>query len=156
MLRSLFFFFFVSDIGILYFVPLEFWLIFSLPVNFLCNFYFNYVFICEKIQLYFFPVFLLRYFFSTMHIINKIKNISIIIIIMSCGFVEMKIFSGLGSIFLAWWKCGIFWKVKLSNFFQHQNKKKNSYVGKVFFISNLKYFMYCGKLRENVENSVEK
>ena len=103
--------------------------------------------------MFFLRIFLLWYFFSTMHIINKIKNIYIIIIIMSCGFVEMKILHGVGIIFLVWWKCGIFWKVKLSNFFQHQNKKKISYVGKVFFISNLKYFMYCGKLRENVENS---
>ena len=88
-----------------------------------------------------------------MHIINKIKNISIIIIIMSCGFVEIHILYGVGSIFLAWWECGFFLKTKISFFFQHQNKKKISYVGKVFFISNLNYLMYCGKLRENVENS---
>ena len=73
-----------------------------------------------------------------MHIINKIKNIYIIIIIMSCGFVEMKILYGVRDIFLAWWECGFFLKTKLSNFFQHQNKKKIWYVGKV-----------C----ENVENS---
>ena len=72
---------------------------------------------------------------------------------MSCGFVEMKILYRLGIYFLVLWKCGFFWKVKLSNFFQHQNKKKNWYVGKVFFINNLNSFMYRGKLRENVENS---
>ena len=88
-----------------------------------------------------------------MHIINKIKNISIIIIIMSCGFVEMKILYGVGSIFFAWWECGFFLKTKISFFFQHQNKKKNWYVGKVFFINNLNSFMYRGKLCENVENS---
>ena len=72
---------------------------------------------------------------------------------MSCGFVEMKILYGVRDIFLAWWECGFFLKTKLSNFFQHQNKKKIWYVGKVFFINNLNSFMYCGKVCENVENS---
>ena len=106
-----------------------------------------------KIFREFFMLFCMLKILSTIYNINKIKNISIIIIIMSCGFVEMQILYRLGIYFLVLWKCGFFWKVKLSNFFQHQNKKKNWYVGKVFFINDLKYYMHCGKLCENVEKS---
>ena len=106
-----------------------------------------------NIFLNFFMLFRGSKILSTIYNINKIKNISIIIIIMSCGFVEIQIFSGLGIYFLVLWKCGFFWKVKLSNFFQHQNKKKKWYVGKVFFINELKYNMHCGKLCEYVEKS---